>query len=133
MGQRLRLPKYVHAFTDIRGKRRYYLRRAGFKKIPLPQLTSPEFPTAYEAALAGQPRIQIGAGRTRPGTVADLVARYLASPKFLSLEALTQKSYRPNLERFRAEHGDKRVAMLQREHINRMLARKIAKPTIGCG
>src|SRR5215472_5862218 len=92
-------------------------------------LASPEFPAAYEAALAGQPRIQIGAGRTRPGTVADLVARYLAAPKFLSLEPLTQKSYRPNLAGFRAEHGDKRVAMLRREHINRMLARKIAKPT----
>jgi site-specific recombinase XerD len=125
-----RLPKWGHGFTDIRGKPRFYLRRRGFKKIPLPGLPwSPEFMAAYEAALAGQPSIQIGAARTKPGTIADLVARYLACPRFLSLEPLTQKSYRGVLERFRSEHGEKRVAMLQREHIHRLLARKIAQPT----
>jgi integrase len=129
MGHRLRLPKYVHAFTDIRGKRRYYLRRRGHKKIPLPELNSPEFALAYEAALAGQRPIPIGSHRTVPGTVGDLVARYFAEARFQSLSPLTQQAYRSILERFRAQHGDKRVALLEREHINRMLAKKIATPT----
>jgi hypothetical protein len=58
MGQHLmrRLPKYVHGFIDRHGKPRFYFRRSGFKKVPLPGLPwAPEFMTAYEQALAGQP------------------------------------------------------------------------------
>jgi integrase len=129
MGRRLRLPKYVHAFTDVRGKRRYYVRRAGCRKIPLPPPDAPDFAQAYEAALAGQRPVQIGAARTLPGTVADLVARYLADTRFQSLSPLTQQAYRSILDRFRAQHGDKRVALLEREHVTRMLAKKTATPT----
>src|ERR1700687_3360860 len=32
------------------------------------------------------------------------------------------------LERFRAEHGDKRVALLQRVHIEKMVLAKVATP-----
>jgi len=40
MGQRLmrRPPKYVHGFIDRHGKPRFYFRKAGFKKVPLPGL-----------------------------------------------------------------------------------------------
>jgi hypothetical protein len=51
-----RLPKYVHGFIDRHGKPRFYFRRSGFNKMPLPGLPwAPEFMTAYEQALAGQP------------------------------------------------------------------------------
>ena len=44
MGPRLKLPPYVHAFIDRHGRPRFYFRRAGFKKTPLPGLPwSPDF------------------------------------------------------------------------------------------
>ena len=59
-------PKFVQAFIDRNGKPRFYLRRSGFKSVPLPGLPwSPQFMEVYEAALSGQPS-QIGASRTKP-------------------------------------------------------------------
>jgi hypothetical protein len=65
---RIRLA-YVNVFTDVRGKRRYYFRKRGFKKAPLPGLPgSEEFMAAYQAALAQH--LDIGERRTKPGIVA---------------------------------------------------------------
>src|SRR5215472_3959397 len=65
---RIRL-QYVHEYLDRHGRARRYFRRPGFKRIPLPGAPgSDEFMTAYQLALAGQPpRIEMGAGRTKPG------------------------------------------------------------------
>jgi integrase len=126
--------KYVHQWVDKRNggaKARYYFRRPGFKRIPLPGLLgSQEFMEAYQAALAGQalPRPMIGASRTKPGSISALVVSYLTSAAFLSLKAATQTTYRNILERFRREHGDKPVALLTRQHINAILAAKVSTP-----
>jgi hypothetical protein len=59
MGQGLmrRPPQYCNGFLDRHGRARWYFRRAGFKKVPLPGLPwSPEFMAAYEQALAGSQR-----------------------------------------------------------------------------
>lgn len=129
MGPRLKLPPYVHAFIDRHGKARFYFRRAGFNRIALPGLPwSSEFMDAYERAKAGQARIEIGATRTSVGTVAALVVAYLNSAAFHSLAPESRRTRRNILERFRVEHGDKRVALLQREHIERMLSAKIGTP-----
>jgi hypothetical protein len=54
--------------VDRHGKPRFYFRRRGFKRVALPSLPwSPEFMAAYEAALAGQGKLEIGASRTIPG------------------------------------------------------------------
>ena len=67
---RIRLD-YVHEYRDRHGKLRRYFRRPSFKRIALRGAPgSDEFMTAYQLALAGQPpRVEIGAGRTKPGTV----------------------------------------------------------------
>jgi len=116
-----RLPKYVNGYVDRHGKPRFYFRRRGFKHVALPSLPwSPEFMAAYEVALAGQDRIEIGAGRTMPGTIRALATSYFASPEFrLGLRPSTQSGYRGAIERLCKEHGDKRVATLQREHVVR--------------
>ena len=132
MGQALmrRPPKYVQGFIDRHGRPRFYFRRAGFKAVPLPGLPwSPEFMAAYEAAASGEgPRLEIGAGRHKLGTVAALVSSYFASEDFLSKARATQMKRRQILERFRAEHGDKRYALLKSEHIIKLLAGKRATP-----
>jgi integrase len=117
-----RSPKYVHGFIDRHGKPRFYFRRAGFKMVRLPGLPwSPEFMEAYSTALGATPRIEIGTSRTKPGTIAAAVASYFSSIQFANLAENTRYVRRRTLERFRAEHGDKRVALMHREHLERML------------
>lgn len=119
--------KYVQAFVDHDGTPRYYFRRAGFKRVRLPGLPgSTEFMEAYQAALAGEaaPPIKIAEARTVPGTINALVVAYYASTEFQDdLGAETQRVRRAIIERFRAEHGDKRVAKLRSEDVAAMLAK----------
>src|SRR5262249_12670818 len=96
MGQHLmsRPPKYVHGFIDRHGKSRFYFRKAGFKKVPLPGLPwSPEFMAAYEQALAAQP-VQPGSAHVKLGTLRALAVSYFASPAFRTKKTGTQRSYR---------------------------------------
>jgi hypothetical protein len=73
---------FVHSIIDRHGHRRHYFRRSGYKRVTLPGAWgSAEFQDAYRKALAGEtaPKIEIGAGRSKPGSVAALVALYLGS------------------------------------------------------
>src|SRR5262245_10309127 len=95
---KIRLP-FVQQWVDHRHgaiRVRYYFRRPGFMRVPLPgPAGSPGFMEAYHRALGGEPmRPEIGRARTKPGTVADLVAKYLASTAFLSRRPLTRSTYR---------------------------------------
>ena len=123
-----RPPQYVNGFIDRYGKARWYFRRAGFKKVPLPGLPwSPEFMAAYEHALAGQP-LQIGSARTSPGTVGALAASYFNSSDFRSLKPSSQAIYRGVIDRFCIQYGDNRVAGLKREHVVKLMAARAEKP-----
>jgi integrase len=102
---------------------RYYFRRCGSKAIPLPGLPgSEEFMAAYAADLAGVPDVEIGASRALPGTISALVVAYYGSDEWHKLASDTQRNRRRIIERFRVQHGKKRVALLEREHILGMLA-----------
>ena len=64
---RHRLPPYVHAYVDVRGRERYYVRRPGFRRVPLPGLPySAEFMAAYATAMAAEAvhRIEVGLKRS---------------------------------------------------------------------
>ena len=123
-----RPPQYVNGFIDRYGKARWYFRRAGFKRMTLPGLPwSPEFMEAYQQALAGQPA-PIGAERTIPGTLRALAVSYFASPTFRTTRPSTQYTYRNVIDRLCAEHGDKRVALLHREHVIKLLAARAHAP-----
>jgi len=112
----LKLPPYVHAFRDRHGKARYYFRRRGFRRAPLPGLPySSEFMRAYEAA--AQTVGEFGSSRSRPGTVAAAVAGYFASSAFASLAESTRKDRRRILERFRDHNGGNAIAALTRRDV----------------
>lgn len=83
---------------------------------------------AYQAALFAAAPIEIGARKTHPGSINALVVSYYGSTAWEALEVDTRKTRRRVIERFRAEHGDKRVALLQRDHILKMLT-AIEKPS----
>jgi integrase len=129
---RIRL-KYINAFRDRHGRLRYYFRRPGYKSVALHGLPgSAEFMDGYENALAGtiatNPK-PIGADRFSTGTVDALTIAYFNSVSFGNLTAGAKRQRRGLLERFAAEHGDKRVALLQRKHIEQMIAAKLNTPS----
>lgn len=122
---------FVHVFKDRHGKVRRYFRRPGFKGAKLPgEPGSDAFMLAYQAALAGEkaPKAEIGATRTKQGTVAALTVAYFNDAQFKGLAKSTQDTYRGIIERFRAEHGSQPVAMLGPEHIKAMLGKKTDTP-----
>ncbi len=121
-------PKYTHGYIDCRGKPRWYLRRPGLKRAPLPGLPwSPEFMAAYEAAMAGA-KIEPGKSAIKPGSIADLITLYYQTAAFTRLSDATRQTYRGILERFRAEYGEHPVARLGDEHITAILDKKADTP-----
>src|SRR5262245_19420456 len=128
---RVRL-RHVHVFRDRHGRLRAYLRIPGSRKsIPLPGAPgSSEFMAAYQAGIAGETlHPEIGAGRTAPGTINAAIVSYFNSLAFARLAPETRRVRRSILERFRVEHGDKRVALTQRRHVDQMVAAKIGTPS----
>jgi integrase len=120
-------PKYTHGFVDHDGKPRFYLRAPGRKRVPLPGLPwSPEFMEARQKALDGDWVVpQLGASRTKAGTVnAALVSYYQASAFRDGLAKSSQDMRRAILERFRKEHGDKRIALLHKNALQTILNKK---------
>jgi integrase len=112
-------PPHVHEYENQHSKTVYYLRRPGYKKvrlrIPDDALPwSPRFMAIYDAALAEMPAAPtIGASKTVAGTVNAAMIGYFQSPAFgVGVAESTKKVRRAILESFRAEHGDKRVAMM---------------------
>jgi integrase len=131
--RRQRRPSFPRALAaaertgkPIHGHRRLYLRRKGHKLIRLPGIPgSDEFMAAYAAALAAtestHTRPQIGASRTRAGSISAMIAGYLGSAAFAKLELSSQGQYRRILEGLRANYGDMSMAALQRKHVMDML------------
>jgi integrase len=125
---------YVHQFTDRHGKARHYFRRPGYKRTPLPGLPgSTEFMAAYAAALDHTPRHELGASRTIAGTINSVAVGYLSCAAFHNLAPISQRHYRGIIERIRRDHGDKRVALLERRHVVRMLDAKATMPAAARG
>lgn len=119
-----RLPKYVSEFADRHGKMRVRFRRKGqedyyFQTVPW----SADFMQEYQACLNrdAASKIEPGLSRSKPGTFNALIAAYYGSPEFKGLRSSTQSTYRGIIERFRAKHGDKRVALLERKHVKAII------------
>jgi hypothetical protein len=102
------------------GRACYYFRKPGCARIKLPGAQGSEaFMHAYQTALAAStPPSDIGAARNLPGTVAALVALYANSSHFKhEIAAETRRTMWAILQKFRDEHGNKRVSLLRRAHV----------------
>jgi integrase len=125
--------RYVQSFVDRKtGAVFHYFRRRGYPRIRLPGVPgSREFMEAYQRALDSQ-QMPIGASQTKAGTVnAALVSYYDSTMFFGSLAPGTQAVRRGILERFRAEHGDKPIALLPPKFI--VLTLNKLRPTVARG
>lgn len=115
------LPRYCSAFTDRHGKQRIRFRRTGWQtRYAQAEPGTPEFTQEYRT-WEREARIQSGADRVTPGSWDDLIARFYRSDKFRSKAAETQRSYRGELERFRAKYGSRRVATMTARHIDTIM------------
>ncbi len=119
-------PDYVQQFIDHDGSPRFYLRKPGVKRVRLPGLPwSPEFMAAYEAGLGNALVPEIGAGRTKPGTVnAAIVSYYALSADFRDMATSTKRMRRAILERFRSEYGHRNIATLDERALKAILAKR---------
>ncbi len=122
-------PKWVHGFADRHGKARWYFRRPGFCRTPLPGLPwSPEFMAAYEAALGGIPK-PIAKERVASGSLHALALLYYASADFQTLRPSTRSIYRGIIEGMRERYGDLPLARIERRHIVSIIGKRAETPT----
>jgi integrase len=127
----IRRLQYLKEFVDRHGKARFYVRRPGHKLVALPGAPfSEEFLTAYAAALADThtTRVQVGATRTRAGSINAMVVGYLGTADFHNLAPTSKKQYGRILEGLRREHGDRSITALERRHVLMMLDAKAKTP-----
>jgi integrase len=126
---RIKLP-FVNSFRNRHGTLVFYFRKRGCKNVRLRGvLGSAEFMAAYTAAIEGQEPIEIGIKRSPVGSVAATVGLYLGATAFANLATETQRTRRNILERFREEHGDKRIAAIERKHVQAMVTAKGKTPS----
>jgi integrase len=97
---------------------------------PLPGLPgSREFMEAYGAMLADGPAAPMQAGfRHGVGSVAAAVKGYLASAEFSGLRPTSRIARRRILESFAGKHGHRRIAELERRHVDDPLKSFAGKP-----
>jgi integrase/recombinase XerD len=125
---------YVNSFDDARGKLRHTFRRKGHKKVTIKgRLGSPDFMDAYHALLGktggAKPVADIGASRTKAGTIDALIANYKKHDDFTTaLSKAKQDMRRPILDHFRdfktpsgRRYGNNRLAGLQEKDIRASL------------
>lgn len=128
---RIRLP-YIDRFRDRHGTMRYYFRRAGEKRVPLPGLPgSQPFLDAYAAAMDAKPADAEARKRGEPGTFDRLISEYFESTGFLTLKAPTKRAYRLAIERLvKLENiGHRPVATMQRPTVERIMAKRVETPS----
>lgn len=114
------LDPYVSTFVDRHGKERFRFRRDGQSRY-LPPPGTKDYKEAYSRALNGVE----GLSRAKPGTVADLVARYYQSIPFRRAGPSWQQTQRQVLEGFREQYGAAPVAEFKPSDISLIVSRKM--------
>lgn len=122
------------AYTDRHGRLRWRYRPKGgrgFSRELGTDYGSESFKIRYsdaEAEFHGRRSLGVGATRTVPGSLNDLVVNYYRSPEWRDLSESTKITYHGPIEKLRAKHGDKRIAALRRKHVMAILAEKADTP-----
>jgi integrase len=123
MGQGARPPvsrklPFLKSYRDRHGKVRHYFRKAGCRPFPLPgEYGDKAFMAAYWEARENPSPRELGADRTAPGSISALIVLYYKSKAYAGLAAITQRTYRNVLERFRASHGHLQVRGIRQRHV----------------
>jgi hypothetical protein len=132
----VKLPRYVHGFVDRHGKARFYFRRPGFARSPLPGVPwSPEFMGAYQRAISQRPVLRVGSDQVVPRSIRALAINYYDSAAFKALKPITQGVYRNIIERFCRDtdkdgqpYGDKSAVTLKAHNVEKLMEARADKP-----
>jgi integrase len=124
------LPKYCSWNTDRHGKRRVRFRKGFYSTYIAGIPYAEDFMQRYHAALDGDARQlqEFKEARVGPGTIDEVIVNFYRSTDFAKLKASTKKVRRNMLERFREQHGKKRVALLTPAHIKAILGDMAERP-----
>lgn len=116
------LPPYASEFRDVRGKMRVRFRRKGLPThYPKAMPGSDAFWQEYLAWKNGEP-IQVGKDRIEPGTFDDLISQFYQSNVWRSIpKESTKRTYRGELERFRAQYGKRGVATMTAKNVTKLM------------
>lgn len=124
----MKKPEYVTSFVDRHGKRRYRFRRKGYDTHYFREpYGTKAFEVEYAACLAREP-LKVGADRTIPGSMGDVIKRYYADLSFTELRDSTKVVYRGVLERFREAFGKDPMSAFDAERITRLMRGMSDKP-----
>lgn len=126
------LPEYVTRFRDRHGKERFRFRRKGFpSRYFTSALGSEEFRQEYRRfnspGAALEAREEALSGRSMPGSIGDLLRRYVAVPERLGPTEVTRCKVRSILERFVVGREERMVRDLRFDHIDAIISKARAK------
>lgn len=133
------LPKYVSKFESQHGTVRYRFRKAGLPtQYFTAKLGTEEFRAEYAAFMnpgeIAKPEPQ---SRAQPGTIDELLDRYMSDPKRLGPSEVTQSKIRAVLEDFRMGCGGKKplgplpTALITFDATDKLISRKMVKTGTG--
>lgn len=122
------LPEYVSRFKDRHGKERLRFRRKGYpSQYFTAALGTEAFREEYRRFNSPEAATQAiedaHAARLIPGSIGDLLRRYLAVPERLGPSEVTQTKVRQILERFAEGREDRPVKAVRFEHIDAIVAK----------
>jgi integrase len=124
------LPIFCTWNTDRHGKRRVRFRKGYYSTYLTGVPYSEGFMQQYHAALDGKQR-QIELQQEEiigRGTIDSVIVSFYRSTDYLKLKPTTRKVRRNMLERFRTQHGKKRVALLTAAHVKAIIGDMADRP-----
>lgn len=126
------LPEYVTRFKDRHGKERLRFRRKGYPSryftTPLGTEAFREEYRRFNSPEAAMQAVQdAAAGRSTPGSIGDLLRRYVAVPERLGPTDVTRTKVRSILERFAAGREERMVRDLRFDHIDAIVSKARVK------
>lgn len=119
------LDPYVSTFIDQTGKERFRFRRGGVS-LYMPPPGSKEYKEAYAKALGNAGVV----GRTKEGTVSDLITRFYRTVSFRRTSESWQQTMRQSIEPFREEYGNDMVAHFRPKDIDKILEDRFEKRVV---
>lgn len=126
--------KLQHVVEDVdrHGKRRYYFRRRGQRKIRLRGVPgSDEFMEAYRKALSGEARPatkSTGSATAASGSLRWLCEGYFQSAEFRQLDNSTKRVRRNILDELCRHHGGKPAAQMLPRHVRALRDHRADRP-----
>jgi integrase len=123
------LPPYASSFKDRHGKERVRFRKTGLPTLyPKSVPGTEDFWQEYLAWKAAKPA-PIGAELIEPGTFDDLITQFYRSTVWHNIpKESTRRTYRGDLERFRAKNGKTLIRKVNAASIVRLMEKRAATP-----